>query len=605
MSLDLIKILMVDENPSGVALIEDLLKKNNKVKFKLEYCNSLSKGFKYIKKSSFDIILIDVIILGDNYVETIKKLIKSSPKTPIIILSPNSNLEMAINLINVGVQDCLVKEDLNTQSLWKSIIYSIQRKSFEQKSNESEKIFKTRINSAQDALLLIDHEGRIVFCNDAVEKMFGYKDQELKGKNVLELIAPKDYNITEKKLKESEEKYRNILESINEGYFEIDLWNNFTFFNGALCKSLGYSREELMNMKTNNLFDRQTSVKVYNTYLRLLQKREASILFDYPIIRKDGRKFYHESSVYLRYDSKGNIIGYKGFVRDVTERKKAEKLRKKFHQKLEKEVEIRTNELKVALEHQKLYLDQILKASHFKTEFLASMSHELRTPLNAIIGFTDLLLEGVYGQLNSEQLEFIKDIKESSNHLMDMISNILDISKIESGQISLKIDKIKIFDLIQHIISTLNPLCGDKDLKFEIKGLNKDQIILADRIKLKQIIYNLLSNAIKFTEKGVIIFEFLDKKDNWEFNVKDTGIGIAKEDFEIIFKEFKRVRSPFDDLKPGAGLGLALTKRLVNLHGGNISFKSKLGEGSTFTFYISKRIELYQDFSNVEQFIEL
>ncbi len=257
---------------------------------------------------------------------------------------------------------------------------------------------------------------------------------------------------------------------------------------------------------------------------------------------------------------------------------------------LEKEVDYRTNELNNALEKQNLYLDQIEKSSRFKTEFMATMSHELRTPLNAIIGFTDLLLESVFGELNEEQLEFVKDIDESSNHLLEMITDILDISKIEAGQVTLTVEEIHLNNLVNHVISTLKPLYNEKELIIDLKGLKKEQLIFADRIKFKQIIYNLLSNAIKFTEKGKIIFEFRDSKDMWEFIVKDTGIGIAEKDFNIIFKDFKRVKSTYVDSIPGSGLGLALTKRIVNLHGGDILFTSKLGKGTTFTFTIPKNL---------------
>ena len=237
-----------------------------------------------------------------------------------------------------------------------------------------------------------------------------------------------------------------------------------------------------------------------------------------------------------------------------------------------------------------MYLDQIEKSSRFKTEFMATMSHELRTPLNSIIGFTDLLLESVFGELSEEQLEFVKDIDESSNHLLDMITNILDISKIEAGQVALKIEEINLINLVDHQISILKPLCNEKGLKIDLKGLKKEQLIFADRIKFKQIIYNLLSNAINFTEKGNIIFEFKDNKTTWEFNVKDTGIGIAEKDFNRIFKEFQRVKSAYVDSIPGVGLGLALAKRIVNLHGGDILFTSKLGKGTTFTFTIPKNL---------------
>jgi len=452
-----------------------------------------------------------------------------------------------------------------------------------------------RLSHRQKGLIdeKFDRMYRIFTKNGEIKWMDTYsKTIQYQGKDAIlaALVDVTERKKAEQKLSESEEKYRSVLENINEGYFEVDLEGNFTFFNDALCKSSGYSREELLNKSYSMVFDEETKERVFRVYNDLYKKGEGFKLINSQVIRKDGDRIYQETSVYLRYNSNGEIIGFKGFFRDVSERKRAEALRKKFSQELEREVKLRTKELKVALDQQKLYLDQILKASHFKTEFLATMSHELRTPLNAIIGFTDLLLEGVYGQLNSEQLEFIKDIEESSKHLLDMISNILDISKIESGQVSVKIDNIQLYDLVNQVISTLKSLYSKKDLKIELKDVKKKQIILADRLKFKQIIYNLLSNAIKFTEKGTVTFEFIDKKDNWEFNVKDTGIGIAKEDLNIIFKDFKRVKFPYVDSMPGSGLGLSLTKRIINLHGGNISFTSKLGMGSTFSFYIPKKI---------------
>jgi len=218
------------------------------------------------------------------------------------------------------------------------------------------------------------------------------------------------------------------------------------------------------------------------------------------------------------------------------------------------------------------------------------MSHELRTPMNAIIGFTDLLIEGVFGELNKEQKEYIMDIEDSSKHLLDMITHILNISKIESGHAALKIEEIHLNSLIDQVISTLKSFYSEKDIKLDIIGLRKKQFIFADRIKFKQIIYNLLSNAIKFTEKGRIVFEFKENKRDWEFIIKDTGIGIAEKDFGIIFKDFERVKSKYVDSTQGTGLGLALTKRIINMHGGDINFMSKLGKGTTFTFTLPKAL---------------
>jgi signal transduction histidine kinase len=244
-----------------------------------------------------------------------------------------------------------------------------------------------------------------------------------------------------------------------------------------------------------------------------------------------------------------------------------------------------------ALEQQKLYLDQIVKSSRFKTEFMATMSHELRTPLNAIIGFTDLLLEGAYGPLNEEQGEFLSDIKTSADHQLDMINNILDISKIESGQVSLNIQKFSLNSLVNQILSSLKPQYSKKDLEIIIKNLDDEIFIYADPIKFREILLNLISNAIKFTSQGKISLTIQKNTYNWIFKVRDTGIGIDRKDFPLIFKEFKRVDSTYVRSVSGTGLGLSLTKRLVELHGGEINFFSILGSGTTFTFNIPRKWE--------------
>lgn len=276
-------------------------------------------------------------------------------------------------------------------------------------------------------------------------------------------------------------------------------------------------------------------------------------------------------------------------IRDITERKEVELKLKESERDLDKKVKIRTKELETALEQQKLYLDQILKASELKTEFMDSMSHDLRTPLNCIIGFTDLLLEGSYGSVNDDQMQFILDISTSGQYLLDMIKNILDISKIEAGQLNLNYQHISFNKIIHQVKSTIKPLYSKKNLSFRVENLKHEIFIYCDPTKFREILYNLLSNAIKFTNKGEILLNISENENEWVFNVIDTGIGIAEKDYYLIFQGFTRINSPFVQSTPGSGLGLLLTKRLVELHGGEIWFKSELGKGSTFSCTIPKK----------------
>lgn len=229
-------------------------------------------------------------------------------------------------------------------------------------------------------------------------------------------------------------------------------------------------------------------------------------------------------------------------------------------------------------------------ANRAKSEFLANMSHELRTPLNAIIGFSEVLRDKLYGNLNDEQMEFVMDINSSAHHLLQMINDILDLAKIESGKLELRYEEFEIGKAITTVLTTLKGLADKKHLTIETILHDPTEHLVADQVKFKQVMYNLLSNAIKFTqEKGRITVRtrsFRNKKDFIEISVSDTGIGIAPEDYSKIFVEFKQVESSLSRKYEGTGLGLALTKKIVELHGGRIWFESKLGVGSTFFFTV-------------------
>lgn len=231
-------------------------------------------------------------------------------------------------------------------------------------------------------------------------------------------------------------------------------------------------------------------------------------------------------------------------------------------------------------------------ANRAKNEFLANMSHELRTPLNAIIGFSEVLRDKLYGDLNEDQIGFIMDINSSAHHLLQMINDILDLSKVEAGRLELKYEEFEIGKVIEGVLNTLKGLAGKKYLQIGMFLHDPIQRITADIVKFKQIMYNLLSNAIKFTpERGSITIRSRmrkDEKDFIEIAISDTGIGIAPEDYAKIFVEFTQVESSISRRYEGTGLGLALTKKLVDLHGGTIWFESKVGAGSIFYFTIPK-----------------
>ncbi|MFC2052238.1 sensor histidine kinase, partial [Chloroflexota bacterium] len=227
-------------------------------------------------------------------------------------------------------------------------------------------------------------------------------------------------------------------------------------------------------------------------------------------------------------------------------------------------------------------------ADQAKSDFLASMSHELRTPLNAIIGFSQVLQEQYFGKLNEKQAEYVNDVLESGKHLLSLINDILDLSKIEAGKMELDLSQVKIKDLLESSLVMIKEkaLVHRVSLDIHTSGDLGGLEIKADERKLKQVMFNLLSNAAKFTpDGGAITVE--GKKEGKELiiSVSDTGIGIAPEEQEKIFEEFYQSRSAIKDKTPGTGLGLPLTKNIVEMHSGRIWAESEgPDKGSRFTF---------------------
>jgi signal transduction histidine kinase/HAMP domain-containing protein len=253
------------------------------------------------------------------------------------------------------------------------------------------------------------------------------------------------------------------------------------------------------------------------------------------------------------------------------------------------------NQSVLAIQNARLFLEiedksrQLEAASQHKSEFLANMSHELRTPLNAIIGFSEVLTDRMFGELNEKQEEYLKDIYSSGTHLLSLINDILDLSKIEAGRMELELTDFHLPTALDNALTLVRERAGRRNITLQMSVDERLGEVRADERKIRQVVLNLLSNAIKFTPEGGRIEVGALPKDGFvEVSVTDTGVGIAPEHQEAVFEEFRQVGTA-DKKAEGTGLGLTLCRKFVELHGGRIWVKSELGQGSTFTFTIPVR----------------
>jgi signal transduction histidine kinase len=230
--------------------------------------------------------------------------------------------------------------------------------------------------------------------------------------------------------------------------------------------------------------------------------------------------------------------------------------------------------------------EQLEQASRAKSEFLANMSHELRTPMNAILGFTEMLLDGLYGEVPSELREPLADIQTNGRHLLKLINEVLDLSKIEAGHMELVLDTYSPLDVVESVRSSLRSLAAEKGLEFETRVPADLPLAYGDGRRISQCLMNLAGNALKFTRQGRVEIGVETQGDQLIYRVSDTGIGIPRKDLENVFSEFRQVDATITREFGGTGLGLSITKKFVELHGGRIGVESELGKGSTFWFSI-------------------
>ena len=510
----------------------------------------------------------------------------------------------------------LVRDDEGKPDYFVAIIEHIWRRVQTLEAlRESEKTKRPILSSAEDSILLLGLDGTVLEANEAGAERLGTTADELIGKCIydfmpseiaaarqarqprlergevmrfederegtlfdnrvypilddsgrLEMIVVFARDVTERKranaaLRQSEERYRKLVEISPHGIRETDLDGTFTFSNPAHHKILGCAQGEVPGMALWDFVESETEkAEMRRQVAILVNEQPPPTPYVARIKAKDGREVDIEVDWNYKRDDTGRLEGFVAVVTDVTERKRAER------------------ELIGAKEAAEY-------GSRAKSEFLANTSHELRTPLNAIIGFTDMLAGGYVGQLGAKQAEYVSDIRASGNALLETINDILDLTKIESGQATLAEETIDVVPTVQAAVRLIRERAIENRLTLRTDIAEDLPLLLADVRMVKRILLNLLSNAVKFTPAGceVTLTAAMDEDGGLCFSVRDNGIGIGAENLPKVMEPFAQVDSTLSRYYRGTGLGLPLVKTMSDLHGGSFDLESGLGVGTTAT----------------------
>jgi len=362
--------------------------------------------------------------------------------------------------------------------------------------------------------------------------------------------------------------YQLMVEAVRDyAIFMLDPNGYVASWNRGAERIKGYRADEIIGQHFSIFYKPEDIATNHPQHELEIAEREGRFEEERPRLRKDGSEFWASVVITAVRDEDGSLVGFAKVTRDLTERRNAE--------------------LK-ALEDARRLAESV-SANLAKSGFLTAMSHELRTPLNAIGGYTELLTLGLGGPVTPEQLDYLERIRRSQQHLLGIISDLLNFSRVEGGHLTYDIQPLSLSQVIEGIVPLVEPQANAKEIALETPARGPDCLVLGDRAKVDQILVNLLSNAIKFTGAGgTVTVSCGESADTALIEVADTGAGIPAEKQEAIFEPFVQLGRSLSSAHEGTGLGLAISRELARAMKGNLTVASEPGSGSTFTLSLPR-----------------
>lgn len=392
--------------------------------------------------------------------------------------------------------------------------------------------------------------------------------------------------------------YRLLVESVRDyAIFALDSTGHIVSWNEGARQIKGYEADEIIGQHFSIFYPPEDLAWGKPQYELSVAARVGRFEDEGWRVRKDGTRFWANVVITALRNPSGDLVGYAKVTRDLTERQHATERaitaarRIAVEEAARSTAEARATELAALAAQLERRTEEAETANHAKAEFLAAMSHELRTPLNAIGGYAELIALGLRGPLTDEQRQDIERIRRSQQHLLGIINDILNFSRIEAGHLTYDIGPVMVGEVLENVRLMIAPQAEAKGVRYEQAECPQDAlwVVRADRMKVEQILLNLLSNAVKFTEPGgQIILSCEGTASTIRLHVRDTGVGIVPDKLEAIFEPFVQVGRSLTQGSGGTGLGLAISRDLARAMGGDVTAVSTVGAGSTFTLTLAR-----------------